>query len=155
MKTTSTLLLLSLLSATLGARAETVELQHGFNANVGEAIIQPDGSSAYSYQVRGGMTLRLADDEHAFSVDCIGLDVTDAAGETVGEGRCLWRDNEDHQLFLSLQTAEGRNQYTVTGGTGKWQGTRGSLGTGFTYLPGPKGVYLGIESGSGTLERQP
>ena len=155
MKTVSTLLLAGLATAALAARADTVELQHGFNASVGEAIVQPDDSSAYTYQVRGGMTLTLAGEEHALSADCVGLDVTDAGGDTVGEGHCVWRDGDDHRLFVSLQTAKGRNQYTVTGGTGKWQGTRGSLDTGFTYLPGPEGVYLGIESGSGTLERQP
>lgn len=154
MKILSTLLLTGLAATTLGVKADNAELQHGFHASVGDPVLQSGGGSAYSYQVRGGMTLRQPEGEQAFSVDCVGLDLTDADGNTVGDGYCVWRDADDHRLFLSVHTAEGANDYKVTGGTGKWETAKGAFRTGFTYLPGPgQSVYLGVETGSGSLER--
>lgn len=153
MRILSTLLFTGLAATTPGVEAENVELQHGFHATVGESVPQRDNSSAYTYQVRGGMTLRMPEGKQAFSVDCAGLDFTDDAGNTVGDGYCVWRDTDDHRLFLSVQTAEGANDYTVTGGTGKWETAKGSFRTGFTYLPSPGNIYLGVETGSGSLER--
>ena len=102
--------LVALMAITLPVQAAEVSLQTGFHATVGEAVAVDNGGVAYSYQVRGATTLTMEGATHALSIDCVGLDVTDAAQATTGVGRCVWRDADDHQLMLSVQTAEGRNR---------------------------------------------
>ncbi len=133
------------------AYASDVTLTSGFHATVSEAIEGPNGTSIYTYVVRGGSTLTLASGEQIdVSIDCLGTDQT--LGETVsGAGNCVWRASEKDQLFVSLATEEGANTYTVTGGAGRFSGATGSLTTSFVYLPSPKSVYLGVERGHGSL----
>lgn len=131
--------------------ASEVTLYSGFHATVGEPIEGSNGTSIYSYVVRGGSTLKLADGKEIdVSIDCLGTD--QAVGQDVtGTGNCVWSISDADKIFVALKTSEGGNSYTVVGGTGQYVRASGQLNTSFVYLPSPAGVYLGVERGKGVL----
>lgn len=135
--------------------AETldVELTGGFHAVGHPSIATGEKSQAYAYAVRGGTVLHSRDGRRIrVAIDCAGLDRVNSGGETTGSGHCTWSDADGDRLFVSLQTADGGNAYTITGGSGKWRAASGSIRTRFSYLPSPEPVlFLGVEEGAGQI----
>ena len=138
------------------AGSQPVSLVGGFVAVGHPAIATGPEGQTFSYGVRGGMILEMQSGQKIkLSIDCTGIDFVGKGQETGGHGYCVWRDGDDDQLFVSLKIVASGNHYSITGGTGKWRASSGSIDTTFTYLPAPAPeLFLGVEEGSGHLERR-
>ncbi|MBT3830270.1 MAG: hypothetical protein HOB98_20805 [Gammaproteobacteria bacterium] len=136
------------------AGSQPVTLVGGFVAVGHPAIATGPEGQTFTYGVRGGMILEMPSGQKIkLSIDCTGIDSVGKGQQTDGHGHCVWRDGDDDQLFVSLKTIASGNRYSITGGTGKWRASTGSIDTTFTYLPAPAPeLFLGVEEGSGHLE---
>lgn len=141
-----------LLSSSVSADQElSVELTGAFYASSERSIEQNQDGSAFVYSVLGASRLISDSVSWEFSNECVGFDEVGQSHNTKGIGRCIWRDIEDHRLFLDIKTSGESNTYVITGGTGKWQQAKGTIKSNFTYLPAPDGVYLGVDKGKGSI----
>ena len=135
------------------ARMMEVNLTGGFYATSERTISLGGEKSAFVYSVLGASTL--SDNKGntwRVSLECLGFDELGSQSGTHGVGRCIWKDAENDQLFVSVSTVGESNRYDVLGGTGKWAGASGQIDTNFTYLPSPsETIFLGTDEGSGRI----
>lgn len=145
---------LSLFTPVLVAETTAYNLVGGFHATASPSITTGEKSSAFVYEVKGASVLTSYDKKNTVkvSIDCLGFDELGSSAGTVGTGRCIWRDSEDHHLYVTVSTRGEKNVYTITGGTGKWSNASGEITTDITYLPSAsETVYLGTDNGSGSI----
>lgn len=155
MKKLTLFLTLTLTTTTLLAQTTKYSLVGGFHATGSTSITTGENSSAFVYEVKGASVLTANGDKNTVkvSIDCLGFDELGSNTGTVGTGRCIWRDSEDHHLYITVSTRGEKNVYTITGGTGKWNKASGEIITEISYLPSASDTeYLGTDIGSGSIK---
>jgi hypothetical protein len=130
-----------------------VSLTGGFYATSERTIGLGGEKSAFVYSVMGASTLSDGKGgKWRISIECLGFDELGNSSGTQGVGRCIWKDADNHHLYVSVSTHGETNRYTLLGGTGKWDGAKGKIDTNFTYLPAPsETVFLGTDEGKGRI----
>ncbi|WP_077343485.1 hypothetical protein [Pseudocolwellia agarivorans] len=146
-----------LVSGLANAEKLQVNLSGSFYAPAGHSIGLGEDKSAFVYSVYGASNLTIslktaAEQKLRVSVECLGFDELGNKEGTQGVGRCVWIDESNDKLFASISTKGETNQYKITGGTGKWKDSTGTLNTHFVYLPTSSNkFYLGTDDGKGTI----
>ena len=134
------------------ASADEARWTAGLRAELHPKVSGVADTSFYSYTVTGGLTLKVGQAAQAMAVHCTGFDRSGSDG-VEGTGACTWTDGEGGVIYAELKTNADGNDYTVMGGTGRWQGAKGALRSTFAFLPGPSSSFMLLtESGSGSLE---
>lgn len=147
-------IILSTLATVLQAETLSYDLVGGFHATASPSLMTGENASAFVYEVKGASVLTEKGNKGTVkvSIDCLGFDELGSSAGTVGTGRCIWRDSEDHHLYVTVSTRGEKNVYSISGGTGKWSKASGEIITDISYLPSSSETeYLGTDVGSGSI----